>query len=102
MSGEGSVTIVAHWRMSDDRVDGVLALVDSLRQATLAEPGCLGYAVYRSIADASELLLVERYRDDAALDAHRRSVHYQTIAVERIIPLLSGRQIDILQTRNPG
>lgn len=33
-----------------------------------------------------EFLLYERYRDGAALDAHRASVHFEALAKKRALP----------------
>jgi quinol monooxygenase YgiN len=40
-------------------------------------------------------LLVERYADRAALDAHRASVHFRSLALERIVPLLADREVAV-------
>lgn len=50
------------------------ALVDMVR-ASRAEDGCLDYAFARDLADPDRLILFERWRDQAALDAHGRSAH---------------------------
>ncbi len=91
------ITVVAHWRVKEGHLDDVLAHVAELRTASLAEPGCLEYAAFRSVDTEDELLLVERYRDAAAVDAHRRSPHYGAFVVERILPLLADRRLQLLQ-----
>ena len=50
------------------------ALVDMVR-ASRAEDGCLDYAFARDLADPDRLILFERWRDQAALDARGRSAH---------------------------
>lgn len=42
------------------------------------EEGCLQYIVCRG-DDADEVTFVERYKDDAALEAHRKSDHFRTL-----------------------
>jgi quinol monooxygenase YgiN len=96
MSAPGQIVVVARWRMAEERVEGVLELVAALRQQSLAEPGCLGYEVFRSTDDPGTLLLLERYRDEAAIEAHRNSVHFQELVVGRIIPVLSSREVELL------
>lgn len=93
------LVIVARWQVQPDRVDAVLAHVAVLRQASLAEPGCLGYEVFRAVDAPDTLLLHESYADDAALEAHRQSAHYQAGVVGQILPLLAGRQVQVLQRR---
>ena len=103
MSGRpGPVIVLAHWRMDERAVEDVLGLVAELGRPTREEPGCLGYDVFRSVDSPGELLLIERYRDDAAIEAHRASPHYRRLVVERILPRLSDRRIELLATREPG
>lgn len=102
MSTRGPITVVAHWHMSADAVETVLALTVELRRQTLAEAGCLGYEVFRSADKPGELLLLERYRDTAAIEAHRAAPHYKDLVVQRIVPLLKGRTVDLLQAADPA
>ena len=97
MSALSPITVVARWHVSVQDLERVLAQIPELRQRTLAEPGCLGYEVFRSVTDAGELLLLERYRDDDALAAHRRSTHYQEMIAKRILPLVSDRKVELLR-----
>lgn len=50
-----------------------------LRQAILAEEGCLGYDYYRSAEDEDVLLLVERWTDQPAQQAHLQQPHMALI-----------------------
>ena len=97
MDASATITVIARWRVKHDHLDDVLSHVAELRTASLGEAGCLEYAVFRSIDAADELLLVERYRDAAAVDAHRQSPHYGALVVERILPLLADRRVELLQ-----
>lgn len=98
----GPLVVTARWQVAGEHLGEVLAHLAGLRQASLAEPGCLGYEVFRAADEAAttQLLLLERYRDDAALEAHRQSPHYQALVVGRILPLLAGRQVEILRPRD--
>ncbi|WP_431263703.1 putative quinol monooxygenase [Roseateles chitinivorans] len=97
MSAVAPIVVVARWRMAPETVQAVLPLVAALREQSLAEPGCQGYEAFQSVGVPGELLLLERYADQAAIDAHRASAHYQDLVVQRILPLLSGRQVELLQ-----
>lgn len=100
MSGATSpLVVVARWQVAAEHLGEVLTHVAELRESSLAEPGCLAYEVFHGIDEPGKVLLLERYRDDAALDAHRQSAHYQKLVVGRILPLLTGRQVDILRPR---
>jgi quinol monooxygenase YgiN len=47
--------------------------------------------------EPTSLLLIERYRDSAALEAHLTSPHYQQLVVEGIRPLLTTRRVELLR-----
>ena len=49
----------------------------ALTAPTRAEPGALRYDLYRSKADADEFVRFEEWRDEAALEAHKRTPHLQ-------------------------
>lgn len=55
------------------------------------EPDCVLYEVNRSQDDPDEFLLYERYRDTAALEAHRATPHFKAIVEGRILPRLVRR-----------
>jgi len=46
-------------------VDGFTPIVERVRQ----EPGCLQYSLYLSVDDPDELVVLERWRDLATLEA---------------------------------
>ncbi|MDQ0564714.1 antibiotic biosynthesis monooxygenase [Erythrobacter citreus] len=50
------------------------AIVEMVR-ASRAEEGCIDYAFANDLADPDTLILFERWRDQAALDAHGKSDH---------------------------
>jgi quinol monooxygenase YgiN len=94
------IVIVAHWHTTTEDLDTVLGLVAELAPRSVAEPGCLGYEVLQADRSRDDephhLVLIERYADRAALDAHLGSTHYQDLVVGRIRPLLTGRQVTAL------
>lgn len=101
MEATTTITVVARWQVKQGHLDDVLAHVAELRIASLEEPGCLEYTAFRAVDAADELLLVERYRDAAAVEAHRQSPHYGALVVERILPLLADRRVELLQAHAP-
>ncbi len=50
-------------------------VVDGIR----GEDGNLGYDYYRSLSDPGEILLIDRWRDQASIDAHHASAWMQEI-----------------------
>jgi quinol monooxygenase YgiN len=96
MNEAAPIVVVAHWQTTADSLDTVLEHVAHLRPQALGEPGCLGYEVFQSAEEPTAIVLIERYRDRAALDAHLNSAHYQDLVVQRIRPLLTDRRVEFL------
>ncbi len=59
----------------EDRLETVLA--DLARAVRAGEPGCLLYAPLRSRHERGRFLVLERYRDDAALADHANAEHFR-------------------------
>ncbi len=57
-----------------------------------SEPGCAFYQASRSRENPDNFLLYEHYTDQAALEAHRETPHFQSIIEGTIIPLLEKRE----------
>lgn len=95
-----TVVVLAHWRTTAADVSEVLQQAQAARESSLAEPGCLGYEILQDTADPTQIVLVEHYRDQAALDAHLASPHYHEFVVERIRPRLTDRAVEVLEPRH--
>lgn len=48
---------------------------ETMRAATLKEEGCIEYQAYADRSDAGTLFMFEKWKDQAALDAHFTSPH---------------------------
>jgi autoinducer 2-degrading protein len=62
-----------------------------LRDASLKEPGVIRFDVARSRENPSVFALWEEYADEAALEAHIASHHFQRLAVRGVRPLAKTR-----------
>ena len=58
------------------KAEELRALLAGMVLPTRAERGNLQYDLWRDKADLGRLVLEERYRDDAAVAAHRATAHY--------------------------
>jgi quinol monooxygenase YgiN len=72
-----------------------LEAVETFRIATLAnanasrkEPGVVRFDVVQDLDDASRFVLVEVYRDAAAVAAHKETAHYATWR-DAVAPLMA-------------
>jgi quinol monooxygenase YgiN len=99
MSKSDEIIVLARWKASERTLAEILQHIPELKKQTLGEPGCRGYQVFRQLEDPTDLLLIERYANQAAQDAHRNSKHYQELVLGRIIPLLEGRSVELLEER---
>lgn len=58
----------------------VLSALKAVEKTTQAEDGCLYYHLYRENTDTKRLVMLERWRDQAALDAHIAAAPFQALA----------------------
>ncbi|MFJ4963562.1 putative quinol monooxygenase [Streptomyces sp. NPDC088729] len=86
----GEIVVIARWTLDPEHRDTVRAALAELIDASRAEPGCLGYQSYD---DHGAIVLIERYAGPDALQAHRDSDHFRRAAQQRIVPLLTERQV---------
>jgi quinol monooxygenase YgiN len=73
-----SVTLVVHLDISPSAVDEFAAIVRRHAEYTLAaEQGCIEFRVLRAEEPENRFILLESYRDEAALAEHFASPHMQ-------------------------
>jgi quinol monooxygenase YgiN len=73
-----AIKIVAILTAKPGKLDELTTLLASMVQASRAEPGNLRYDLWRDQADANRFVLDELYKDQAAIDAHKASAHFQS------------------------
>jgi autoinducer 2-degrading protein len=87
------VVLVARYTVKPGNVEAVLDALRRIAPLVRAnEPGCLTYQVNRAKDDPNTLLLYEEYVDQAAVDAHAATPHFQEIILGTIVPLLERRE----------
>lgn len=69
------VTLV-HVHVKPERVENFVAATRRNHEGSVREPGNLRFDVLQSDDDPTRFVLVEIFRDDAALAAHRETPHY--------------------------
>lgn len=75
------VVLAVTWTANPGSEDAVAEVFRKLQAASRQEPGCLMYIVHRHMEDTRRIFIYEQYRDEAALEAHRNSPHFQEYAV---------------------
>jgi len=78
------VVLAVTWIAKPGHENEVVDIFRKLTTASRQEPGCLTYMVHRHNTDAQRFFIYEQYRDDAALDAHRKSAHFQEYVVTKL------------------
>jgi quinol monooxygenase YgiN len=93
--------VIARWRARAGEEDAVARAFAEMVPASRAEPGILGYQVHRDPADSTVFTIYERYRDEAAYQAHMDSEHMQRLGFGDAIPRLQSREREFLATWEP-
>ena len=78
------VVLAVTWMANPGHEVEVAEIFAKLQAASRQEPGCLMYIVHRHRTDSRRFFIYEQYRDDAALEAHRRSSHFQEYAIDAL------------------
>ncbi len=71
------IFITAKFRIKPEDADRWPEIAAPFTDATRAEPGCLWFDWSRSLADPTEYVLVEAFRDGDAGGAHVTSEHFK-------------------------
>jgi quinol monooxygenase YgiN len=72
------IFIAAKFRVLPEHADRWVEIAADFTQATRNEPGCLWFDWSRSVADPTEYVLIEAFRDGDAGAAHVQSEHFAT------------------------
>lgn len=86
--------VIARYFPQAGQTEAVLALLGELAASSRTEPANRAYDFYRGVTNPDEIVILERYDDEAGFAAHRDSEHFQRIGVGRIIPLLADRVVE--------
>jgi autoinducer 2-degrading protein len=72
--------LVVEFTLHADKAEAFAqAIVHNAHCSVTQEPGCLQFDVCRDPADPTRFFLYEVYVDDAAVQAHLDSAHFQTM-----------------------
>ena len=89
-----SFTVRLRFRPEDRAI--VEEFLRDLTLASRSEPGCVSYVAHTVEADPDTVLIYEQYRDEAALEAHRATSHFERWATNGFYPLLQERSFEQL------
>lgn len=91
------LSIIAKLPVQEGKIDDVIAVLRELMGHVAREEGTLLYTMNRAKAAPNTIVMIERYRDKAALVAHSTSAHFKEL-FPKIQALLSGEaEISVLE-----
>ena len=79
------IVLLAKSRLQEGKQQEFISVAEKLVRATREEPGCIYYDLVQDASDENVFYFVEKYQDDAAVEAHKASVHFQTY-----VPMLNA------------
>jgi quinol monooxygenase YgiN len=69
------ILIQGYIKVAPESVGQLRKLAGPLVAATRQEPGCISYAFAECLAEPGLIHVIERWTDDAALNAHNKTQH---------------------------
>lgn len=91
------ICVAVTYIMKAGHEEEALGYFRQLTGPTRAEPGCRMYIVHRSTTEPRKFFLYEQYDDQAALDAHRASPHFERYAKGGLFPIIESRSPEIYE-----
>jgi quinol monooxygenase YgiN len=80
-----------HYTVAPEDADKAESILQELREASRAETGVITFEVARARDNPSTFALYEEYADQAALDAHAKTEHFNRLVVNGIRNLAQQR-----------
>lgn len=84
------IVLAVTWLSKSGNESKVRQVFGKLAEASRREPGCRMYVVHQHRDNPLRFFVYEQYDDEAALQAHRDSPHFQTFAMQEL-PELGSR-----------
>ncbi len=81
------IVLTVTWVAKDGHEDEVARIFARLTELSRQEPGCAMFQVHRLKDDARRFFIYEQYRDEAALESHRNTAHFQQLARKELLPI---------------
>src|SRR5438270_12645783 len=88
---KGMIVSAIQFTFAASDADKAEALLRQIRDASIKEPGVVRFDVARSSDDPAVFVLWEVYRDQAAVEAHNASEHFDRLVLNGIRPLARQR-----------
>ena len=73
------ILILAKSTVKPDYIETFKQHTQELVEKSQAEAGCLSYELFQDLTDPTQFVFVEKWLNQAAIDAHNESDHFKTI-----------------------
>jgi len=93
-----ALALVVNFTVKPGNEEKTKDLIRQLQEHTRREPGCRQYNGHQSPEEPSRFLMYELYDNQAALDAHRASPHYEQYVNHGLRSLMESRMFALLHT----
>ena len=84
------IVLAVTWQAKSGQEEAAAALFEKLTKESRREAGCVMYQVHRHREKAGLFFIYEQYKDDAALDVHRKTPHFLDYARKQL-PAVADR-----------
>ena len=91
------IVLAVLWKAKAGQEAEAERILRALSDAARKEPGCLMFQVHRHRERKGELFIYEQYKDDAALEFHRKTQHFLQYArteLPKVAERVSGELYD--------
>jgi quinol monooxygenase YgiN len=72
---DNTIRVVARFKAKADRIEDLKRVLTAFVSPTRAEEGCITYDLLENISDPTDLIFVEEWTSEAALEKHLASEH---------------------------
>ncbi len=92
-----SLKIVATLTAKASHAQALDTAIRTLADASRKEPGCLSYLICKDIANPLKTVIIEEWKDQAAIDTHNASLHFAAFG-QSISGMTDSLEITVLKT----
>lgn len=89
------ISIVAKFIVNKGSEDRFLRLVNELDKASNEEDGCIEYILHKDVSKPLTYCIIEKWKDQAAIDLHNSSEHFTTIVPK--LTEIAKAEVDVYQ-----
>ncbi len=92
------LVLAVTWIANEGHESAVTDAFGKLAVSSRQEHGCRMYVVHQDREDARRFFIYEQYDDDAALQAHRDTAHFQEIALKTLPTIAKRTEAHLMNT----